>query len=77
MTVRISAPNVTLVNQSDATKTLTLFRDSPGDGGSDLLGRPGITFPIGGSITVSSTTAGGTYAARSTSPSIIEPAGGD
>src|SRR5436305_5907406 len=29
-TVRISAPNVTLVNQSDVTQTLTLVTDSPG-----------------------------------------------
>jgi hypothetical protein len=61
MTVRISAPNVTLVNQSDATKTLTLIPDSPGTVMLTSSGVPGITFPIGGSITVSSTTTGGLY----------------
>ena len=61
MTVRISAPNVTLVNQSDSTKTLTLVPDSPGSVVLTSSGVPGITFPIGGSITVSSATAGGTY----------------
>ena len=61
MTVRISAPNVTLVNQSDATKTLTLIPDSPGTVMLTSSGVPGITFPIGGSITVSSTTPGGLY----------------
>ncbi|MES2120069.1 MAG: DUF4402 domain-containing protein [Pseudomonadota bacterium] len=61
MTVRISAPNVTLVNQSDATKTLTLVPDSPGTVTLTSSGAPGITFPIGGSITVNSTTQGGVY----------------
>ena len=61
MTVRISAPNVTLVNQSDATKTLTLSPDSPGTVMLTSSGAPGITFPIGGSITVNSTTTGGLY----------------
>lgn len=61
MTVRISAPNVILVNQSDATKTLTLTPDSPGTVVLTSSGVPGITFPIGGSITVNSTTTGGLY----------------
>lgn len=61
MTVRISAPNVTLVNQSDATKKLTLVPDSPGTVVLTSSGAPGITFPIGGSVTVSSATAGGVY----------------
>jgi hypothetical protein len=61
MTVRISAPNVTLVNQSDTTKTLTLVPDSPGSVVLTSSGVPGITFPIGGSVTVSSATAGGVY----------------
>lgn len=61
MTVRISAPSVTLVNQSDSTKTLTLVPDSPGTVLLTSSGAPGITFPIGGSITVNSTTQGGVY----------------
>lgn len=61
MTVRISAPDVTLVNQSDSTQTLTMSIDSPGSVVLTSSGAPGITFPLGGSITVSSTTAGGVY----------------
>ena len=40
-TVRISAPNVTLVNQSDSTKTLLLTVDSPGTCRHPQLGEPG------------------------------------
>ena len=60
--VRISAPNVTLVNQSDATKTLTMVVDSPGTLTIPNSGQPGTTFALGGSITLNSTTAGGVYA---------------
>lgn len=60
-TVRITAPNVTMVNQSDSSKTLTLVVDSP----TTLLlansGPPGTNFSIGGSISLSSSTAAGTY----------------
>ena len=59
--VRISAPNVTLVNQSDPTKTLTLQVDAPATATMPNSGNVGIQFPIGGSITLSSTTTGGTY----------------
>lgn len=61
MTVRISAPNVTLVNQSDPTRTLTLVPDSPGTVLLTSSGAQGVTFPIGGSISVNSTTRGGVY----------------
>ena len=61
MTVRISAPKVTQVNQGDATRTLNLNTDSPGTVMLTSSGAPGITFPIGGSITVNSTTTGGLY----------------
>lgn len=61
MTVRISAPSVTLVNQSDSTKTLTLVPDSPGTVLLTSSGAPGVTFPIGGSIMVNSTTQSGVY----------------
>jgi hypothetical protein len=59
--VHITAPNVTLVNQSDATKTLTLVIDNPGSVTLTNSGPPGLDFSLGGSITVNSTTAGGTY----------------
>jgi hypothetical protein len=60
-TVRISAPNVTLVNQSDPSKTLTLLVDSPGTVAITNSGNPGINFSLGGSVTLSSATVGGTY----------------
>ena len=61
-TVRISAPNVTLVNQNDTTRTLTLTVDSPGTVALTNSGNPGLDFSLGGSIGLSSTTAGGVYA---------------
>jgi hypothetical protein len=61
MVVKITAPNVTLVNQSDSTKTLVLTLDSPGTVTLTSSGEPGNTFDLGGSITLSSTTAQGTY----------------
>jgi len=61
-TVRISAPNVTLVNQNDPTKTLTLVVDSPGTLALTNSGNPGVDFSLGGSISLSSSTAGGVYA---------------
>lgn len=60
-TVRITAPNVTLVNQSDPTKTLTLTVDSPGTLVIPNSGNPGVDFALGGSISLSSSTAGGVY----------------
>ena len=60
--VRINVPNVTLVNQSDPTKTLTLVVDSPTSITLTNSGKPGSNFSIGGSITLNSSTAGGTYA---------------
>ena len=60
-TVNITTPNVTLVNQSDATKTLTLVVDSPSSVVLTNSGPPGTNFSIGGSITLGSTTAAGTY----------------
>lgn len=59
--VRITAPDVTLVNQSDTTQTLTLVVDSPGTVPIPNSGKQGVTFPLGGSIALSSTTAGGVY----------------
>jgi hypothetical protein len=60
-TVFISAPNVTLVNQSDSTKTLTLVTDAPASLVLTSSGIPGVDFSIGGSVTLNSSTASGTY----------------
>ena len=59
--VNISAPNVTLVNQSDATKTLTLVVDAPASVVLPNSGQPGIDISLGGSVTINSNTAAGTY----------------
>lgn len=59
--VHITAPNVTLVNQSDPTKTLVLVVDNPGTVTLTNSGNPGLDFALGGSISLSSTTAGGVY----------------
>jgi hypothetical protein len=59
--VQISAPNITLVNQSDSTKTLTLVVDSPGSVMLTNSGPPGTNFSLGGSIALSSSTASGVY----------------
>jgi hypothetical protein len=59
--VTINAPNVTMVNQTDPSKTLTLVVDSPRSVTLTNSGQPGITFPLGGSITLSSSTASGDY----------------
>ena len=60
--VRVTAPNVTLVNQNDPTKSLTLVVDSPGTVALTNSGNPGVDFSLGGSISLSSTTAAGVYA---------------
>jgi hypothetical protein len=59
--VRVTAPNVTLVNQNDPTKSLTLVVDSPGTVALTNSGNPGVNFSLGGSISLSSSTAGGVY----------------
>lgn len=59
--ITIRAPNVTMVNQSDPTKTLTLVSDAPSSIRLPNSGSQGTNFPIGGAITLSSTTADGTY----------------
>jgi hypothetical protein len=59
--VRISAPSVTLINQSDSTQTLTLVTDAPPTVMLTNSGFPGVNFSIGGSVTINSTTQGGTY----------------
>jgi hypothetical protein len=59
--VTITAPNVTLVNQSDPTKSLTLVPNAPATVVLTSSGKPGVDFSIGGSVTLSSTTPAGTY----------------
>ena len=59
--VTISVPNVTLTNQVDSTKTLTLVADTPASVTLTSSGEPGLTWDIGGSITLNSATADGTY----------------
>lgn len=59
--VRITAPNVSLVNQNDPSQRLTLVVDSPGSVTLTNSGPPGTNFSLGGSISVNSTTVGGTY----------------
>jgi len=61
MVVLITAPNVTLVNQADATQKLTLVVDNPGQVTLTSSGEPGVNFNLGGSIALSSTTVTGTY----------------
>jgi hypothetical protein len=61
MTVRISAPNVTMVNQTDPSSTLDLLTSAPASILLTNSGKPGIDFAIGGSITLNSTTSPGTY----------------
>ena len=59
--VRVSAPNVTLVNQSDPASTLVLVIDKPATVTLPNSGVPGAVFSLGGSITLSSATAAGLY----------------
>lgn len=61
MTVLITTPAVTLTSQSDPSQTLTMTVDSPGSVILTSSGEPGINFDLGGSISLSSTTADGTY----------------
>ena len=60
-TVLITAPNVILVNQSDSSQTLTLAVDKPASVFLTNSGPPGSDFSLGGTLTLNSTTAGGTY----------------
>ena len=60
--VAISVGDVTLVNQSDSSKTLKLSVDAPASVMLTNSGPPGTNFSIGGSITLDSSTVGGVYA---------------
>lgn len=61
MVVLVSAPNVTLINQNNSAETLSLTIDSPSQVMLPNAGQQGVNFNLGGSVTISSTTAGGTY----------------
>jgi len=61
MVVRISTPDVLLVNQSDGSKTLQLKVDGPTSVVLTSSGPPGVDFQLGGSIKLDSTTAPGLY----------------
>ncbi len=60
-TVIITVPSGTLVNQNDASKTLTLVPDAPASILLTNSGAPGSNFEVGGTITLDSSTAAGTY----------------
>lgn len=60
-TVRITAPNVTLTNQSDSSQTLTLVTNAPASVLLANSGQKGTDFWVGGSVTLNSGTASGTY----------------
>lgn len=60
-TVLVTAPNVTMTNQNDGTSTLLLAVDSPGTVALGNSGTAGLTFDLGGQITVASNTPDGTY----------------
>jgi hypothetical protein len=60
--VTITAPNVTLTNQNDGVSTLILTSNGPGTVNLGNSGNAGLTFGVGGSITVGSNTPDGTYA---------------
>lgn len=59
--VNITAPNVTLTNQTDGTSTLVMTVDSPGTVNLGNSGAVGLVFDLGGQITVDATTPEGTY----------------
>ncbi len=59
--IRISAPNVTLINQSDSSQSLLLTVDSPGSVTLPNSGANGLDFSLGGSVKLNSTTPGGIY----------------
>ena len=60
-TVKVTAPNVTLVNQADNSKTLVLTVDAPPTITLPNSGTKGVVFDIGGTLTLNSTTADGDY----------------
>ena len=61
MVVNITAPDVKLVNSTDASQVLTLVVDYPRQVVLTSSGVPGVDFDLGGTITLSSTAASGDY----------------
>ena len=59
--VTVNAPNVTLTNQNDGVSTLLMTVDNPGTVNLGNSGSSGLTFDLGGQITVASATPDGTY----------------
>jgi hypothetical protein len=59
--VTINSGNVTLTNQNDGVSTLVMTVDNPGSVNLGNSGATGLTFDLGGQITVASTTPDGTY----------------
>jgi len=59
--VTVNAADVTLTNQNDNTKTLTLTVDNPGTVNLGNSGASGLVFDLGGNVTVASDTTDGTY----------------
>ena len=60
-TVAITVPNVILTNQLNPSKTLTPLPDNAPSVLMTNSGNPGSNVQIGGTVTISSTTAVGTY----------------
>jgi len=60
-TVKVTAPNVTLINQADSSQTLLLTVDAPPTIALPNSGTKGVTFNIGGTLSLNSTTADGDY----------------
>ena len=60
-TILIAAPNVTLTHQADSSKTLQLVPVKPTSVTLPNSGNQGVDFGVGGTITLSSTTADGLY----------------
>lgn len=60
-TVVMSVPNVTLTNQANPARTLTLVPDAQATVTLTNSGNPGTSIPIGGAIALDSTTADGVY----------------
>jgi hypothetical protein len=59
--ITVNSPNVTMTNQNDGVSTLLLTVDNPGTVNLGNSGTAGLTFDLGGSITVASATPDGTY----------------
>jgi hypothetical protein len=59
--VTVNAPDVTLTNQNDGVSTLLMTVDNPGTVNLGNSGASGLTFDLGGQITVASNTPDGTY----------------